>query len=48
VSAAVREHVGTRVATGFTDIGAQDVKNIAEPVHVIRVAPGAPQDEVLS
>jgi adenylate cyclase len=44
VSAAVREHVGTRVAATFTDAGAQQVKNIAEPVHVFRVAAsGAPQ-----
>ncbi len=41
VSAAVREHVGTRVAATFTDIGAQQVKNIAEPVHVFRVGPRA-------
>ena len=34
VSAAVREHVGTRLAAAFTDAGAQQVKNIAEPVHV--------------
>ena len=36
VSATVREHVGTRVAAAFTDAGAQQVKNIAEPVHVFR------------
>ncbi len=39
VSAAVREHVGTRIAAAFTDIGAQQVKNIAETVHVFRVGP---------
>jgi len=39
VSAAVREHAGTRVAAAFTDIGAQQVKNIADPVHVFRVGP---------
>src|SRR5215472_2969810 len=38
VSAAVREHVGTRAAAAFTDAGAQQVKNIADPVHVFRVA----------
>ncbi len=37
VSAAVRGHVGTRIAAAFTDIGAQQVKNIADPVHVFRV-----------
>jgi adenylate cyclase len=42
VSAAVREHVGTRIAATFTDIGAQQVKNIADPVHVFRVGPRAP------
>jgi adenylate cyclase len=39
VSAAVREHAGRRVAAVFTDAGAQQVKNIAEPVHVFRVGP---------
>jgi len=42
VSSAVREHVGTRIAATFTDIGAQQVKNIADPVHVFRVATGNP------
>src|SRR5262249_11517890 len=37
-SAAVREHVGSRLAASFTDAGAQRVKNIAEPVQVFRVA----------
>ncbi len=41
VSAAVREHVGTRVTATFTDIGARQVKNIADPVHVFRVEPRA-------
>jgi adenylate cyclase len=39
VAAAVREHVGTRTAAVFADTGAQQVKNIAEPVHVFRVSP---------
>jgi adenylate cyclase len=48
VSAAVREHVGTRLAAAFTDAGAQQVKNIAEPVHVFRVAAtGPPQPSQL-
>src|SRR6266851_1394875 len=38
VSATVREHVGNRVSVDYTDVGAQRVKNIAEPVHVFRVA----------
>jgi len=39
VSAAVREHVGNRAAAAFADAGAQQVKNIADPVHVFRVDP---------
>jgi class 3 adenylate cyclase len=39
VSAAIREHVGTRLTAAFTDAGTQQVKNIAEPVHVFRVSP---------
>ena len=42
VSAAVREHAGSRVAAAFTDAGAQQVKNIADPVHVFRVHAGSP------
>ena len=52
ISAAVREHAGGRISAAFTDAGAQQVKNIAEPVHVFRVsstlthpvaaAPGSP------
>src|SRR5215471_5276896 len=42
VSAAVREHVGKRIAAAFIDAGAQEVKNIAEPVHVFRVAATGP------
>ena len=38
VSAAVREHVGTRAVAAFTDAGLKQVKNIAEMVHVFRVA----------
>jgi adenylate cyclase len=38
VSASVREHIGTRLAAAFADAGPQQVKNIAEPVHVFRVA----------
>jgi len=41
VSAAVREHVGTRAEAAFTDIGAQQVKNIAGAVHVFSVGPRA-------
>ncbi len=41
VSAAVREHAGTRIAATFTDAGAQQVKNIAEKVHVFLVGPRA-------
>jgi adenylate cyclase len=50
ISATVREHVGSRVAAAFTDIGAQKVKNIAEPVRVFRVMPrdAVPSVEVLA
>jgi len=47
VTAAVRDHAGTRLTATFTDTGAQQVKNIAEPVHVFRVAapgPGRPSE----
>jgi len=44
VSAAVREHAGTRLAAIFTDAGSQLVKNIAEPVHVFHaIATGVVQ-----
>jgi class 3 adenylate cyclase len=39
ISAAVREHAVNRVPAAFTDAGAQQVKNIAEPVHVFRMRP---------
>jgi adenylate cyclase len=42
VSAAVREHVGTRLAAEFFDLGLQRVKNIAEPIRVFRVKPPSP------
>jgi adenylate cyclase len=38
VSATVREHIGNRVSADYTDAGAQQVKNITEPVHVFRIA----------
>jgi adenylate cyclase len=37
VSATMREHIGNRDSADYTDVGAQQVKNIAEPVHVFRV-----------
>ena len=40
VSGTVREHSGSRIPAVFVDMGAQRVKNIAELVHVFRVAPG--------
>jgi adenylate cyclase len=42
VSAAVRQHVGTRLAASFTDAGAQRVKNIVDPIHVFRVVTSGP------
>src|ERR1051325_3032283 len=42
VSAAVREHVGSRVTAAFADAGLQQVKNIAEPIRVFRVGSRRP------
>src|SRR5882724_13419559 len=41
------EHAGSRVAAAFTDAGAQQLKNIAEPVHVFRVA-ASPAAQVIA
>jgi adenylate cyclase len=38
ISGAVRDHLGTKLPLAFTDLGQQQVKNIAQPVHVYRVA----------
>src|ERR1700674_1493799 len=44
ISGTVREHLGNKLALSYEDLGAQSVKNIAEPVHVWRVLPdGAAQ-----
>jgi TolB-like protein/class 3 adenylate cyclase len=37
ISNTVREHLGNKLALSYQDLGAQPVKNIAEPVHVFRV-----------
>jgi len=37
VSATVNDHVGTKVKTGFEDLGTQTLKNIAQPVRMYRV-----------
>jgi adenylate cyclase len=42
VSGAVRDQIGPRLPVGFTALGEQRVKNIAEPVRVFRVG-GAPE-----
>jgi class 3 adenylate cyclase len=42
ISGTVREHLGNKLALSYEDLGAQTVKNIAEPVRVLRVLePGA-------
>jgi len=43
IAGSVYEQVKTKLALGYEDMGAQHVKNIAEPVHVYRVwaEPGA-------
>jgi adenylate cyclase len=37
VSAAVRDQIGTKLPVAFTDIGEQQVKNIAQPIRAYRV-----------
>jgi adenylate cyclase len=38
VSGTVRDHIGTKLAVGFIDIGPQDVKNIAQPIKAYRIS----------
>jgi adenylate cyclase len=38
LSGALREQIGSNLAVGFTDLGEQQVKNIARPVHAYAVA----------
>jgi TolB-like protein/class 3 adenylate cyclase len=40
VSGTAYDHIKSKVKVGFEDIGAQHLKNIAEPVRVYRVGPG--------
>ncbi len=42
ISRSVHTHVKGKVDLGFEDLGAQDVKNIPEPVQVFRVLLGTP------
>jgi adenylate cyclase len=44
VSGAVRDELGGKLALAFSDGGAQQVKNIARPVHVWRWMPGVEPD----
>jgi TolB-like protein len=48
VSGAVREHIGTKLPFSFTDLGEQQVKNIAQPIKAYRIrgetSPAAAQD----
>jgi adenylate cyclase len=39
ISGTVREHLGNKLALNYEDLGEQSVKNIAEPVRVLRVMP---------
>jgi TolB-like protein/class 3 adenylate cyclase len=41
VSGTVRDHIGDRLPYAFEDMGAQSVKNIARPVRVYALHPGA-------
>ena len=38
ISSSAREHVGNRLGLVFEDLGEQELKNIAKPVHVYRVS----------
>ena len=46
VSARVQEEVAGRLDVAFADMGEQALKNIARPVHVYRVVPGAASPRV--
>jgi adenylate cyclase len=37
ISGAVRAHIGTKLLLSFTDLGEQQVKNIAQPIRAYRV-----------
>ena len=39
----MREHISNRVSAAFTDAGAQQLKNITEPVPVYRLGPRSPE-----
>jgi adenylate cyclase len=49
VSGVVRDHIGTKLALGFVDLGEQQVKNIAQPIKAYRIRgetmPTAPSAE---
>jgi len=38
VSGTAHDHIGTRIKVGFEELGAQTLKNIAEPVRTFRVS----------
>jgi class 3 adenylate cyclase len=42
VSRGVRDHIRHKLPYGFTDLGEQSVKNIAQPVRVFRLRPEGP------
>src|SRR5439155_4874709 len=37
ISGAVRDHIGTKLALAFADLGEQQMKNIAQPIRAYRV-----------
>jgi adenylate cyclase len=39
ISRTVRDHIGDRLPYSFDDLGEQNVKNIAQPVHAYELAP---------
>src|SRR6202023_3442761 len=38
VSATVRDQIGTKLPVSFTDLGEQQVKNIAQPIKAYRIS----------
>ena len=40
VSGVARDHIGTKLAVGFADLGEQQVKNIAQPIRAYRITDG--------
>ena len=48
ISAKVYDEIKNKLALGYEDLGAQEVKNVAEPVHVYRIATETPAASLVS